>query len=102
MWAKSLFLAALLALAVSAPPAAAQSRGPAIQPNWAMPAQDRGRDQDIMQVREVVAMLRNRFGGELVSARLEGGSRPFYVIRWRMPNDEYRDFTVDAVSGQIR
>lgn len=103
MWAKTLLLSALIALAAAVPPAAAQSRGGgAVQPGWMMPAQDREQQPRVVPVREVVQMLRSRFGGELVSARLEGDRRPIYLIRWRMPNDEYRDFVVDAVSGELR
>ena len=34
--------------------------------------------------------------GDLISARLEDGPRPVYVLRWRMPNGDVRDFRVDA------
>jgi uncharacterized membrane protein YkoI len=62
-----------------------------------MPVQDRReRGQDIRSLREVVDMLRSQHGGELISARLEDGPRPFYVIRWRMPDGRVRDFRVDA------
>ncbi|WP_395645316.1 PepSY domain-containing protein [Terricaulis sp.] len=99
---RSLLVGAFLVIgAVSAPVQAAPR--PSIQPAWIIPSQDRGqRQEDILSVRDVADMLRSRFGGELVSARLERGGRPFYVIRWRMPNGDYRDFTVDAVSGAVR
>ena len=58
--------------------------------------------QEVRPLREIVAMIRARYGGEMVGSQLVGGGRPTYLIRWRMPNDEYRDFQVDAVSGQIR
>ena len=107
MWLRSLLLAALLA--VSASPALAQKDGRHdgfIQPDWAFERRgdnDReNRQQDIRSLREIVDMLRGRFGGDLISARLENGGRPFYVLRWRMPNNDVRDFAVDAESGQIR
>jgi uncharacterized membrane protein YkoI len=46
--------------------------------------------------------VRGRFGGNLISARLENSDRPFYVLRWRMGNGDVRDLTVDAESGQVR
>lgn len=104
MWVRTLLLAALAAVTAFAGPASAQGRGPTIEPGWVMPAQDRGenRQQEIRSVREVIGMLRARFGGEHVSVELEQGARPTYSIRWRMPDGSYRDFRVDAVSGQIR
>ena len=104
MWVRTLLLAALVAANAFADPASAQGRGPSIEPGWVMPAQDRGenRRQEIRSLRDIVEGVRARFGGELISARLEEGARPLYVLRWRMPNDEVRDLRVDAVSGQIR
>jgi uncharacterized membrane protein YkoI len=63
--------------------------------------QDDGR-RNIRSLREIADLVRSRFGGDLISARLEDGSRPFYVLRWRMRNGDVRDFQVDAESGQIR
>jgi uncharacterized membrane protein YkoI len=60
-----------------------------------MPVQDRGQ-RDIRPLREVVDYVRARHGGELISARLEDGARPVYVLRWRMPDGEVRDIRVDA------
>jgi uncharacterized membrane protein YkoI len=62
---------------------------------------DHGR-RNIRSLREIADMMRSRFGGDLISARLENGPRPFYVLRWRMPNGDVRDFQVDAESGQVR
>ena len=115
MWVRSLLLAAVV-LATSAAPALADKGGRhrdgAMQPQWAFDQRggrgDRGDDdranrhQDIRSLREIVGMMRGRFGGDLINARLENGERPFYVLRWRMQNGDVRDFTVDAVSGQIR
>ena len=108
MWLRSLFLALLLAF--SATPALADKGGRHRdgfqQPDWGFDRRgdnDRGnRQQDIRSLREIVDMMRGRFGGDLISARLENGDRPFYVLRWRMPNSDVRDFEVDAGSGQIR
>ncbi len=117
MWVRSLLLAAAV-LAASAGPALADKdarhRDGAMRPQWAFDQRgdrggDRGGDnergnrhQDIRSLREIVSMMRGRFGGDLINARLENGERPFYVLRWRMQNGDVRDFTVDAVSGQIR
>jgi uncharacterized membrane protein YkoI len=101
MRARRLIFAALLALAAQAP--AATARPPVVQPTWVMPAQDRDNDrQRIRPLREVLDMLRARYGGEYVSHRLEDGPRPIYVIRWRMADGiTTRDFRVDAVTGQF-
>lgn len=103
MWAKTLLLAAAL-LAGSATAGAGAYALPgqaapvaAVQPNWVMPAQYRGGgQQDVRPLRDVVEELRARYGGELISARLEDGGRPIYLIRWRMPDGQVRDFRVDA------
>jgi uncharacterized membrane protein YkoI len=96
MWAKSLLLSALVATGAVASPVAASQRGPVFQPQTLIPVQDRGRGQDIRSLREVVDELRGRYGGELISARLEDGQRPVYVLRWRMPDGQVRDFRVPA------
>jgi uncharacterized membrane protein YkoI len=99
MWAKLIF-SALVATAAFASPASAQQA--LFRPDYIMPAQDNGRGAPVRPLREITDMLRGRFGGDLVDARLEDGDRPIYFIRWRMPNNELRDFRVDAVTGQIR
>jgi uncharacterized membrane protein YkoI len=101
MWLRTLLLAGSLALSVGVAPAMAAPRQQIFEPNYFQPADARGH-QNILSVREVAEILRGRFGGQLNNARLEGGDRPFYVIRWEMPNGDFRDFTVDAVSGQVR
>lgn len=103
MWAKSLLLSAAL-LAGSAVAGVGASALPlradgvvAVQPSWVMPTQYRnGGQQDVRPLRDVVEELRSRYGGELISARLEDGGRPIYLIRWRMPDGQVRDFRVDA------
>lgn len=102
MRAKRLIFAVFLALGALAP--AATARPPLAQPNWVMPAQERDNDrQRIRPLREVLDMLRARYGGEYVSHRLEDGPRPIYVIRWRMADGiTTRDFRVDAASGQFQ
>ncbi len=98
MWAKTLLLSALVATGAVTAPVSAQQRAPVFQAQNLIPAQDRGnRGQNIRPLREVVDSLRGRYGGELISARLEDGARPVYVLRWRMPDGEVRDFRVDAV-----
>lgn len=103
MLKRTLLLGALIAFGAAISPVEAAPR-PSIQPAWIIPTQDRGqRSDNILSVREVAERVRERAGGgEMVSARLERDGRPFYVIRWRMPNGDYRDFTVDAVSGSVR
>lgn len=62
-----------------------------------VPIQHRGDSrQAVRPLRDVVEELRSRYGGELISARLEDGGRPVYLIRWRMPDGQVRDFRVDA------
>lgn len=103
MWAKSLLLSVV---AVATLTGASASAAPAtrplaaeIQADTLVPVQyrDRGEgQQSIRPLREVVEEIRSRFGGELISARLEDGGRPTYVLRWRMPDGQVRDFRVDA------
>jgi len=98
MWAKSLLLSAFVAISAAAPAVNASPRPPMFQAQTLIPAQGRDqRQQDIRPLREVVDILRSRYGGELISARLEDGARPVYVLRWRLPSGEVRDFRVDAV-----
>lgn len=98
MWAKSLLLSAIVAVGANTAPVHARPTAPVFQPTWVFPAQGRGEDrqQSIRPLREVVAELQARHGGELISARLEDGGRPIYVIRWRMPDGQVRDFRVNA------
>jgi len=98
MWAKSLLLSAFVAAGATSAPVDARPTPPVFQPNWVMPIQGRGdnRQQSVRPLREVVSELQSRYGGELISARLEEGGRPFYLIRWRMPDGQVRDFRVDA------
>ena len=110
MWAKTLLLAAALALgSVVTPGAQSLSQAQTIQPNWVIPAQGRGargggERQNLVSMREVIEMIRSRFGGEMVGRpRLEqNGDRPFYVVSWRLPNEVVQEFRVDAVTGQMR
>lgn len=98
MWAKPLLLAALViasSAGVSAAATPANAQAVIAQPSLLIPIQQRG-GQDIRPLREVVEELRARHGGDLISARLEDGGRPVYLIRWRMPDGQVRDFRVDA------
>lgn len=94
---RTLLLSAMLVLSLGAP-AHARFNPQAVTPNWVMPTQGRGdeRPQSIRPLREVVEELRSRYGGDLISARLEDGPRPTYVLRWRLPDGQVRDFRVDA------
>lgn len=97
MLLRTLLLSAALAASASAAPANARGLGPAVYPNMVMPVQARGeRRGDIRSLREVVEEIRSQYGGELISARLEEGGRPIYVLRWRMPDGQVRDFRVSA------
>lgn len=105
MWAKTLLLSAIVAAGAFAAPVEARPNTytPVFQPDWVLPAQGRDRDRDerrqqsLRPLREVVSELRARHGGEYIAHRLEDGARPIYVIRWRMPNGQVRDFRVSAV-----
>ncbi|HCK83563.1 MAG TPA: hypothetical protein DHW63_03330 [Hyphomonadaceae bacterium] len=95
MRTKAILLSALTALAVLATPALAQD----VRPHGVMPAQEeRGRERQALRpIREVIESLRDRHGGEYVGHWVEGGARPIYVIRWRMPDGvTIREFRVDA------
>ncbi|GIK50825.1 MAG: hypothetical protein KJZ75_14495 [Hyphomonadaceae bacterium] len=102
IWKPLLLSAVLAGAALSAGSAAAAPAGGAVAAapaqSWIVPIQYRGegRQQDIRPLRDVVEELRSRYGGELISARLEDGARPVYLIRWRMPDGQVRDFRVDA------
>jgi uncharacterized membrane protein YkoI len=102
---RALILALTLATAsaASAAPEGMRLAQAQIQPDGLMPVQDRHQQrQDVLPLREIVDMVRARFGGDLIGARLEQGQRPVYVLRWRMPNNDVQDIRVDAVSGQFR
>jgi hypothetical protein len=89
---KPLIISAFVALGAFSAPIDAPRLGQFAQPNLLIQTQDR----DIRSLREVVSELRSRYGGDLIDARLEDGARPIYVIRWRMPDGQVRDFRVDA------
>jgi uncharacterized membrane protein YkoI len=111
MWVRSLLLAALV-LATSAGPALADKGGRHRGDGWMQSDRNfdqRGRDDDndrgsddqrrrsVRSVREVAdEVCQLSRGGQLLSARLEDGARPVYVLRCRMPDGEVRDFRVDA------
>jgi uncharacterized membrane protein YkoI len=99
MWAKHLLVAGFAVLSAAAGPLDTV-RHAYTGEVLATHAQYRGgRDggsQELRPLREVVAELRSQYGGELIDARLEDGGRPIYVIRWRMPNGDVRDFRVSA------
>ena len=106
MLVRSLLLAALV-LAASASPALAD-KGGRHRGDWTFDQRggrnddgdrnnDAQRQRSVRSVREVADQVcQLSRGGELLSARLEDGSRPVYVLRCRMPNGEVRDFRVDA------
>lgn len=95
MSVKPLIVSALVAIGAFSVPVDAPRLAQFAQPNFIMPTQDR-RQQDIRPLREVVAELRARYGGELIDARLEDGPRPVYVIVWRMPDGRSQPMRVPA------
>lgn len=104
MWAKRLFLVAAVSVGLtSLPGMEAISRAQSIEPGRMIPAQNR-QAQNILSVRDVIDMVRSRYGGEPIgSPRLEqGGGRPFYVMSWRFPDEVVREVRVDAATGQMR
>lgn len=97
MWFRAILLSTVLVAGVaSASPTAAQQSTQAVRPTWVTPVQGRGEARNIRSLREVVDEVRSQYGGELISARLEDGPRPIYVLRWRMPDGQVRDFRVSA------
>jgi len=101
MWAKTLLLAAAMAVSSMAVLGASSAQG--VQPGWMIPAQDRGqRAANIMSMREAADLVRSRYGGRLLNAsREDNGGRVIYVLVWELPSGDRRDFRVDASTGQI-
>lgn len=94
MWAKSVLLSALVAVsAFAAPAGAAPLQAGGFQPNWVMPAQDRRGGENLRDLREIVAELRARYGGELVSATPV--SETVYEIVWRDRDGELHRLRID-------
>lgn len=102
MWAKAALLSILTAASAFATPVESGARAnAAFQPNYVMPAQDRRGQRDVRPLRDIIAELRARYGGEYVGhSEVEQGGRVIYVIRWRMPDGvTTREFRVDAGSA---
>lgn len=105
MWAKSALLSALLAAGVLAAPAGFDLRqAPSFQSERVILAQgrgggrgERGPAQCTRPLRDAIDELRSRYGGSYVGHDcLEQGGRAIYVIRWRMPDGQLRDFRVSG------
>ena len=94
MWAKALLLSTAFATSAFSAPVAAELR-PLVAHAQVIPIQDRG-GRGLRQLPEIISDLQSRYGGQYLGYRLEDGSPPIYVIRWRMPNGEVRDFRVPA------
>ena len=94
MWAKNLLVAGFAALSAIAPLDVVRQAytGEA----WVVPAQDRrgGRDDNLRDLREIVAELRARYGGELVDAR-PAANGTVYEIVWRDRDGAIHHFRVD-------
>lgn len=104
MWAKTLLLAAAVAVSSMAMPGlGSTSSAQSVQPQWVIPAQGRGeRAANIMSMREAADLVRARYGGRLLNAsREDNGGRVIYVLVWELPSGDRRDFRVDASNGQI-
>jgi hypothetical protein len=92
MWAKPVLVSALVAASVFTTPVGLSfSQHAAFQPQWVIPVQDRG--ENLRDLREIVAELRARYGGELVSATQV--SETVYEIVWRDRNGELHRLRVD-------
>ena len=103
MWAKSALLSAIVAASAFAAPVSAQQRhGQAGEQVWTQPVQYRGgggQAQCTRPVGDAIAEVASRAGGGSMVGRarcLEQGGRPIYEIRWRMPDDQLRDFYVSG------
>lgn len=104
MWAKTFLLAAAMAVSSMAVPGlSSASSAQSVQPQWMIPAQDRGqRAANVMSMREAAELVRGRYGGRLLNAsREDNGGRVIYVLVWELPSGDRRDFRVDASTGQI-
>ena len=102
MWFRKLILAGSLALCSL--PANAAEMGAAARPvhfaqNYLVPVRA---GQSHLMLHDVEAILHRLYGGRLNNAQFQDGDHPYYVVRWEMPNGDFRDFTVDAVTGQVR
>jgi hypothetical protein len=95
MWAKALLLSATFAASALTAPAHGGPRPQFQQPSPIIAIQDR-RDRGLRQLPQIISDLQARYGGQYLGYRLEDGSPPIYVIRWRMPDGEVRDFRVPA------
>lgn len=97
MWAKTLLVAGFAVLSAAGAPLDQVRQAYTGEASLVLAQDRRGGAREIRSLREVVEEVRSRAGGgELISARLEDGPRPVYVLRWRMPNGDVRDFRVDA------
>ena len=109
MWAKSVLLSAFLAAsAFAAPAGGALGQAPSFQPQSVILSQyqrgdrddrgNRGRAQCTRPLRDAIDEIRSRAGGGSYVGHdcLEQGGRGIYVIRWRMPDGQLRDFRVSG------
>jgi hypothetical protein len=100
----NLLLAAVTALALAiASPVSAQPlfSPPAIGPQFF----DRGSENRsaVRPLHELLPIVRRQLEGDYVGmvSLEEGGSSPYYVIRWRFPDGRIGDVRVDAQSGSV-
>lgn len=101
MWAKTAILSAIIAASTFVAPVSAQQRHPrSMEQGWVQPAQyGGGAVQCTRPVGDAIAEVAARAGGGSMVGRarcLEQGGRPIYEIRWRMPDDQLRDFYVSG------
>ena len=100
MWAKSALLSAIFAAGVFATPASAQERHVRVaERSWIQPAQYSGPVECTRSVGDAIAEVASRAGGGYIVGRprcIEQGGRPIYEIRWRMPDEQLRNFYVSG------
>ncbi len=104
MTRKRLLLLGLAALTLGfAAPASARPlfAPPAIGPQFL----DNGDDSrpNIRPLHELLPIIRRQLEGDYVGmvALEDGGSSPYYVIRWRFPDGRIGDVRVNAQSGSV-
>ncbi len=96
MWAKQLLVAGFAVLSAAAAPVD-YVRQAYTGDAWRIEVQDRrggGRDENLRDLREIVAELRARYGGELVDARPVGNGTVYEIV-WRDRNGAIHHFRVD-------
>ncbi|MEQ1812629.1 MAG: hypothetical protein ABL889_22070 [Terricaulis sp.] len=100
MWAKTVLLSGILAASTFVAPVSAQQRHdrPAEQ-GWIQPAQYSGPVRCTRSQGDAIGEVASMAGGGHIEGRprcIEQGGRPIYEIRWRMPDEQLRNFYVSG------